>query len=398
MALNILVGFAEAFASVESVWSLQSTGMHVSLLARRGRPSTARHIRGVDVIEVTPPEVSVATLQDEIRSIAAIGRHDGFLPLDDAALWLTQDPSWCGPDVAGPSADAATWALDKSRQVESAASAGLSVPKTSVFATPDDVDVVAFPYVLKPAHPIVQRDDALIRPPSAVVGSEEELGRAKRQMEAAPVLLQELVTGTGEGVFGFVGLNGADAVSGHRRVRMVNPQGSASSACESVEPDQTLVESVGRLMTSVGWKGEFMVELLRSHDGTPWFMEVNGRAWGSMALARRRGFEYPAWTVQSALCLALEPPIPCHAKPVRCRHIGREILHVGFVARGPQSSALQSWPRVRDTVRDLAVARRDDRFYNWDRSQPSILALDTWYTVREQFREMRCPQGEGKGR
>ena len=41
--------------------------------------------------------------------------------------------------------------------------------------------------------------------------------------------------------------------------------------------------------------------LLRDGEGTAWFMELNGRAWGSMALARRLGHEYPRWAVQAAL-------------------------------------------------------------------------------------------------
>ena len=45
----------------------------------------------------------------------------------------------------------------------------------------------------------------------------------------------------------------------------------------------------------------FMIELLRDRTGKVWFVELNGRPWGSMALSRRQGFEYPAWHVKLAI-------------------------------------------------------------------------------------------------
>ena len=50
-----------------------------------------------------------------------------------------------------------------------------------------------------------------------------------------------------------------------------------------------------------------MIELLRDRDGVAWFMELNGRTWGSLALARRLGLEYPAWAALDALGIAAPP-------------------------------------------------------------------------------------------
>ena len=69
-------------------------------------------------------------------------------------------------------------------------------------------------------------------------------------------------------------------------------------------------------------------------------MELNGRAWGSMALARRRGFEYPAWNVQAALDPDFVPVEPTDPPEILARHLGMELAHLAFVARGPQSKAL----------------------------------------------------------
>ena len=52
------------------------------------------------------------------------------------------------------------------------------------------------------------------------------------------------------------------------------------------------------MLSHTQWRGMFMLEFLRAKDGTAWFMELNGRPWGSMALARRSGLEYPAWALR----------------------------------------------------------------------------------------------------
>ena len=100
-----------------------------------------------------------------------------------------------------------------------------------------------------------------------------------------------------------------------------------------------------------------MLEFLRDADGKPWFMELNGRAWGSMALARRRGFEYPAWTVQATLDPGFEPGCRRDPPEIRCRNLGLELVHLMFVARGPQSGAPMAWPRLGRAVRDVCTFR-----------------------------------------
>jgi hypothetical protein len=111
-------------------------------------------------------------------------------------------------------------------------------------------------------------------------------------------------------------------------------------------------------------------------------MEVNGRPWGSMALARRAGFEYPAWAVADALGNApSEPRIPTNG-PIVCRHAGRELVHLLFVLRGPRSTAgAELWPGRVDTIRSLAHVRRRDRWYNLRRDNLGFFLADTVQTV-----------------
>lgn len=134
-----------------------------------------------------------------------------------------------------------------------------------------------------------------------------------------------------------------------------------------------------------------MLEFLRDRAGTAWFMELNGRTWGSLALARRLGLEYPAWAALEAFELGY-PVAPREIEatsPVVCRHLGREILHLAAVMRGPKSVALADWPSRWGTFRTVARVRRGDRWYNWSPHNPAIFVDDTAQTLVEAWQRKR---------
>ncbi len=124
-----------------------------------------------------------------------------------------------------------------------------------------------------------------------------------------------------------------------------------------------------------------MTELHRDAEGRAWFVELNGRPWGSMALARRRGPESPAWTVRAALDPCFVPDAAADGPHVVCRHLGMEIAHLAFVLRGPQSKAVESWPSLWRSVLAVLTPGRDRASYNWKPSEPRVFAADTWRTI-----------------
>jgi len=165
----------------------------------------------------------------------------------------------------------------------------------------------------------------------------------------------------------------------------MNPHGSGSSACVSQAVPEELKSPVERLIRKAGWRGVFMIELLRDTSGTAWFMELNGRPWGSMALARRQGLEYPAWNVRLAMDAQSDiAPEQTGVPGLVCRHLGRELMYPLFVLRGPQSKALKDWPSFWQAIGDIIRLRRGDRLYNWRKDDPKVLISDSYYTVRDQ--------------
>jgi hypothetical protein len=239
------------------------------------------------------------------------------------------------------------------------------------------------PLVLKPALAGEQHDGKLRRLAPRLLTGERQLAELQQSWGAAtPVFLQSWVSGSGAGVFGLADEEGVHHLSAHRRVRMMNPAGSGSSACASAPVPEELVGPIGRMLEQAGWQGMFMVELLRAGEQW-WFMELNGRPWGSLALTRRLGYEYPAW----AAARALDPSAPLPQAPpfeeLLCRHLGRELVHLLFVLRGPGSHS-GAWPGRRATLRSLLSHRSPTAWYNLGPGMRSLFLEDAWRTVAAQ--------------
>jgi hypothetical protein len=133
-----------------------------------------------------------------------------------------------------------------------------------------------------------------------------------------------------------------------------------------------------------------MIELLRDHAGDLWFVELNGRPWGSISLSRRQGLEYPAWHVQLALDQQSQVGMGLSSdRGVVCRNVGREFMHLLFVLRGPKSKALNGWPPFWRTLTEVARVRPGDTFYNWRRDDSKVFFADCCYTVKDNVFKSR---------
>lgn len=392
MKPTVLIGFADALAAIESAWCLADHGFEVCAFTRAGtRPALARS-RLVRVLPITAPEQDASRSVAELSTLIRDLRPAAVLPLDDHAVWLAdqyaQQPEAEKPVIAGPTGKLATIALDKREQLLLAATAGFAVPESADAAA--ERPPGEGPWMVKPALAVQLRDGRLRRPTGRMASTPSQV----REVAAAiggPAIAQPMIEGTGEGVFGIATAAAIAAVSAHRRVRMMNPRGSGSSACRSVPLAADLKDPVQQFLSGCDWRGLFMVEMLRDAAGRPWFMELNGRTWGSMALARHRGLGYPGWAVRAALDPDFAPPYPgmaeVQAPHVTARHLGREIVHLGMVlARGGA-------PRIA-TARDVLIPHRGERWYNWRPGEPAVFAADTWSTVRGQL-SARMPGRKG---
>jgi hypothetical protein len=406
MTRRVLIGFADALAAIESAWNLADRGLEVCAFARSGSSPALGRGRGVRLVHITAPEVDAQRAASDLARVIRELRPAAVLPLDDQAVWLANhaatqgsrttaanhavatgsgavtvgpgggDPHvWDETVLAGPAGALAELALDKRQQLKAAQSAGFAVPPSGDAC--DGSLPGPGPWMVKPALAVELDRGRLRRGTGRIAHTGQQVEDVAAAMGVATIV-QPLIRGTGEGIFGLATDAGVVALSAHRRVRMMNPRGSGSSACRSVPVPRPLAGLAREFVDVTSWRGLFMIELLRDANGTPWFMELNGRAWGSMALACRRGYDYPAWAVRVALDHGDIPGEPPPAGHLTARHLGREIVHLGAVL------AHGGAPRLR-TVRDVMTVRRGERWYNWRRGAAGVFAADTWATVSSQF-------------
>jgi hypothetical protein len=389
LATTVLIGFADALAAIEACWALRDHGCEVVAFARRGsRPALSR-CRGVRIVEIAAPEEDAPAARADLATLLASLQPAAVLPLCDQSLWLCDQVQLV--PIAGPTGEQTRVALDKRRQLEMAVRAGFLVPpwtltdgRGQMNGGPPLPGPGQPPWFVKPALAVEEREGRLVRPTGKIAGDVDS-ARAIASDLPGPAIVQPVLTGTGEGVFGLATEDGVVGWCAHRRIRMINPRGSGSSACRSIPVAADVREAAERFVELAGWRGIFMIELLRNGAGA-YFMELNGRSWGSMALSCRRGYAFPAWAVQSRLDPTFKPAVPINAGHLTCRHLGGELIHLAFVLRGARGRDSRAWPGRRQAALDVLRFRRGQAWYNWRPGEPAVLAADTWQTVRTQFR------------
>ncbi|MFK7751196.1 MAG: hypothetical protein AB8B51_01480 [Sedimentitalea sp.] len=387
----LLVGFAEALSAPEVVFGLTAAGFRLRLFTRKGTSSRLARTLKLDLVEVTAPEHDIAATRADL--LRACDDVDGLFALDDVSLRLCTDLAEQTKGLrhihaTGARAEAG---LNKATQLAAARAAGLDVPDGPILNLPDDLpENIALPVIAKPVHAVELRDGKILKDDVHYLMNAQDVARFRALPSlAAPLIVQPLIHGTGEGIFGHATTEGVIGWSGHQRVRMMNPHGSGSSACRVLTPDPDLCKRIETMMMALDWRGPFMIELLRDDKGTPWFMELNGRVWGSMALARRNGLDYPVWATESAF----DPDFTPQQGPERqdtVRHLGRDVLHLLFALRGPKTDFhKQGWPKFLHSLPRVLQPATGRAFYNYDPRHKGYFIGDAVDTVRATLRKRK---------
>ena len=385
---TVLVVFGDALSAPESCYSLMESGFSVVALCRKNQPCGIRKSKRVSTVDVFPPEIDYERCLNEIEAASQKYNAIAVLPLDDVSLWiLNKGRSRFTCSVVIPDTDAVTVALDKRLQISAAADAGFDVP-TTAHSTDSLSTWTCYPSIVKGSLACDLNGDGIGKSKVHFCRNQSDLEHTGFQFGPNnDLILQEWHQGTGVGVFGIRTKDGITGWSGHRRIRMMNPAGSGSSCCESENPSLDIRNKVERFLASIEWTGIFMIELLRDTSGVEWFMELNGRTWGSTALARAQGLEFPSWAVMCALGMNPDIPSATTADPVKARHLGRECIHWMHAMRGPGKHTGLPWPSRLRTTCDLLFSSGNSHWYNFRKEDRSVFWSDTLSTIKSQIRK-----------
>lgn len=237
--------------------------------------------------------------------------------------------------------------FDKRETTDLARSLGLQTPQTALLETREDALQIApdfpFPAVLKPrASQQLDPQTGLMRATGAPIYALDAAAFVaawdQLQTRCGAVIAQEWIDGQGGGYFALMNEGKLRAEFAHRRLRDVRPTGSGSALRESVAPDPRMRDGSVALLQALGWHGVAMIEFRVRADGTPVFLEINGRFWNSLALAVNAGVDFPRMVAQIAEFGEVAAPFPAYQSGVKCRWWLGDTRHLIEVMRGAPPS------------------------------------------------------------
>jgi predicted ATP-grasp superfamily ATP-dependent carboligase len=242
-------------------------------------------------------------------------------------------------------------ACSKTHTTALAQSLGIAVPRTWTVGVDARqaqqlASEVIYPVVLKPAmsHEPGERAIRSTGAP-AYARNADEFGAFWRELSARArsLVVQEFVIGQGAGYFALLDRGTPLVEFAHRRIRDVRATGSGSALRESVALDPALRDASRRLLAALEWHGVAMVEFRIRPDGTPVFLEVNGRFWNSLPLAIAAGVDFPRYLVDLGMTGRVDAPSG-YRVGVRCRWWLGDVRHVLDVWRGAPAGYPVAFP------------------------------------------------------
>lgn len=277
--------------------------------------------------------------------------------------------------------------LDKRRTLDIAARLGIEVPQGWLPRSEEDrvtrAASLAYPVAIKWADPgeIAPRLESLglaLEKVEYASTSESLLAVLSRYdpLGAYP-LVQEWCPGEGLGQMLHMHNGRATLTFQHRRLREWPPTGGVSSFCEAVPPalHAAQMEKSEALLREIGWQGPAMVEY--RHDpatGRYRLMEINGRFWGGIPLARHCGAHF-AW--EQVRCFALGDTAGDTAKPWRNRRARYAIPDAKHLMAVLRDRALPLTRRIGFALRFFAdFLDPRVRYYVWSWRDPGPMLAD----------------------
>ena len=297
-----------ALAIVRSLWR---AGAQVSL-ASESKESIVRKSRAVQrVFDLPSSSASISAWERALKDILLKNEFDAVIPATETA-WLglvrMKDSL---PESALrflPDEKAFESVYRKSKTVALAKALSIPVPETALFENEAEalfyVENHGFgkPLVLKPDVSKVWSGEYRVDLDVGILHTEEDARSFLRStLPFAPVLVQTRVPGVGIGQE-FLVCDG-EIILSFQHERIHEPLGSGGSSYrKSASLYSGMLECSRKLIRALKWDGVCMVEYRwNQKTGEFWFMEINGRFWGSLPLAIRAGADFPAALISSEL-------------------------------------------------------------------------------------------------
>ena len=261
-------------------------------LAARSRASSRWH-------HVPAPELGLDEFVTAVREAIDQGGYDAVLGSDDQhTLALSERRDEIPAAIGYPAHEDVVRSVDKLDLTMAAAAAGLRAPST---AEADAETVAAFdaPIIVKPrihASFEARHQHAHLEP--VLAGSRDEAQEAAAWMvrEGGRPLFQERVRGSLMAWSGVLDRDGRLLGCVQQEAERIWPSDVGISVrARTVPLDPALSDGCVSLLRGLNWFGLAELQFIRPEDGRgPMLIDLNGRFYGSLALALAAGVNLPA--------------------------------------------------------------------------------------------------------
>ncbi|MDQ1674001.1 MAG: hypothetical protein QOC98_2563 [Frankiaceae bacterium] len=273
---------------------------------REGRAVSSRHVSAWH--PVPPAETDERTFVAATVAAIETGRYDLVFGADDVevlALSAARDELAArGAIFPYPAHDVVVATIDKLAVTGAAERAGVPVPRTRDAASgllPDDL---TYPAVVKARlHWTPGTADVPARLERAICATPQEVAEAVTRMLAAggSPIVQERIDGGLGALTLLLDRDGQVRARLQQEAERISPFWHNSVAARTVPVDEDLVERVVGMLRDLGWWGLVNLQFLlpggtwvaSTGDAAGRLIDVNGRFYGSIALARAAGLDLP---------------------------------------------------------------------------------------------------------
>lgn len=290
--------------------------------------------------------------------------------------------------------------LDKARCLELARQVGIRIPETFTPRSLEDIEQRAagltYPRVIKWADPnkVVRQLEEAGLPAHKCQYAHNSGDLIEKLRPYAAIgefpLVQEYCPGLGIGQM-FLVRDGKVALRfQHQRIHEWPPEGGVSSLCKSLPLDahQACLERSCALLAALKWNGVAMVEYRYDPESDDYyFMEINGRFWGSLPLAIAAGVPFPAALVDSEAGVATGVSANDYS-PRHCRFMIPELRRLARLIFQP--GAIQDpffrYSRTQELVDFIRYFFQPGmRYYIFDLRDPGPFLVDMKNMVTKLF-------------
>jgi predicted ATP-grasp superfamily ATP-dependent carboligase len=252
--------------------------------------------------EAPPPEAGEEPFLEAVRTAIGAGGYEIVFGAGDGEVMALSAGRESLPAVVPYAAhENVLRALDKVRLAEAAGRVGLSVPEHAAEGL----------VIVKPRLTTIQGPEGgALRLRATLASSSEEAAQSADELRAvgAEPIVQRYVPGALTALIVLADRGSRPVVTVQQRAEAIWPaQVGGSVRAQTEEVDQRLEERVERLLAELGWFGLAQVQFQSDGAGDPVLIDLNGRFYGSMALALAAGPNLPA--IWAAIATGRRPPV-----------------------------------------------------------------------------------------